>query len=109
MRDVLLVATMSCVLLGLGGYALGDDPAYSPAFSTYLGGSSWEQARGVVADADDFPTINAYQDSFAGGSGSIGSGDLVIVRFVPIPEPGTGALLIGSTLGLLGVGARRRA
>ena len=90
-------------------------------YATYFGGSTEELLRALALADDgsftavggtlshDFPTINAYQDNFAGGSGSIGSGDLVIVRFVPIPEPGTGALLIGSTLGLLGVGARRRA
>ncbi len=56
----------------------------------------------------DFPTLNAHQDSFAGGSGSISSGDLVSVRFEPIPESGTGALLFGTAFGLLGVRPRRR-
>ncbi|MBX3086731.1 MAG: SBBP repeat-containing protein [Anaerolineae bacterium] len=49
-------------------------------FSTYLGGSSMEEGRGIALDSSgniyitgltgspDFPTVNAFQPTFAGGS-----------------------------------------
>ncbi|MEX0886502.1 MAG: SBBP repeat-containing protein [Phycisphaeraceae bacterium] len=89
-------------------------------YATYFGGSTEELLRALALADDgsftavggtlshDFPTINAYQDSFAGGNGTIGSGDLVIVRFVPIPEPASGAMLIIASLALFGVRTQRQ-
>jgi hypothetical protein len=69
---------------------------YKPAsnslvFSTYLGGSGYDTAGGLVLDAGndiyvagftastDFPTVDALQPSFAGGSGPYGDAVLSVL------------------------------
>ena len=79
--------------------------SYNLAFSTYLGGSNWEHARDVVADAQgnvyvvggtasaDFPTTpGAYQRALrTGGSQAFGPCDVFVAKFSP------GGALIWST------------
>jgi len=62
------------------GYLIKLDPVtYTPVFSTFFGGSGWEDLRSVKLDAagniylfgttnsSDLPTVNAYQNQNAGG------------------------------------------
>lgn len=79
--------------------------AYNLAFSTYLGGSNWEHARDVAADAQgniyvvggtasaDFPTTpGTYQRALRmGGSQAFGPCDVFVAKFSP------GGVLIWST------------
>jgi hypothetical protein len=79
--------------------------SYDLAFSTYLGGSNWEHARDVAADAQgniyvvggtastDFPTTpGAYQRALrTGGSQDFGPCDVFVAKFSP------GGALIWST------------
>ncbi len=83
----------------------GAQQAYNLAFSTYLGGSNWEHARDVAADAQgnvyvvggtasaDFPTTpGAYQRALrTGGSQAFGPCDVFVAKFSP------GGALIWST------------
>ena len=98
------------LLLALPGVLRAQSESYSLAFSTYLGGTSWEQARDVVADAQgnlyvvggtasaDFPTTpGAYQRTFDATGTDIGSGgycDVFVVKLDP-----SGALLWSTLLG----------
>jgi len=66
------------------------------AYSTYLGGSGPEGSAGIALDAgggayvtgstgsrsNDFPTANAYQATFAGGTG-----DAFVTKFAPFGAP----------------------
>jgi hypothetical protein len=72
-----------------------------PMFSTYLGGSEWEEGFGIAVDNSDciyltgrtssidFPTKNAYQETFAGDV------DVFVTKF----SPDGGKLLYSTYLG----------
>ena len=84
---------------GSGSVVLGDafvtklnESGDDLLFSTYLGGSGPDQCDGIALDnmnnvyvsgatiSTDFPTTNAIQESFGGGSGSASSGDVFVTK-----------------------------
>lgn len=93
---------------GTEAYVTKYTPAGGLIFSTYLGGTDDDEARGVVADAagdayfvghtrsTDFPTVDALQPTFGGG---VGFGDAFVARIAS-----AGSNLVFSTY-LGGVGA----
>jgi uncharacterized repeat protein (TIGR01451 family) len=68
-------------------------------YSTYIGGGAYDNGRSGYmdsygslylagsSDGAGWPTKNAYQDSFAGGSGTYGTGDGIMARFGPAYGP----------------------
>jgi uncharacterized repeat protein (TIGR01451 family) len=68
-------------------------------YSTYMGGGAYDNGRSGFMDSygnlylagasggAGWPTKNAYQDAFAGGSGFYGSGDGIVARFSPVEGP----------------------
>ncbi|MHC4179653.1 MAG: SBBP repeat-containing protein, partial [Planctomycetota bacterium] len=91
-------ACLIWALPSLGVHAAEKD-AYELAFSTYVGGKSWEHARDVCTDRDgnvyvvggtasrDFPTTpGAYDRSFHAGGKQIGPAglcDAFVMKFSP--------------------------
>lgn len=83
-------------------------------FSTYFGGSNPDLLRAIAIGDDgsfwsvggtlstNFPTLNAYDSTFNGGNTTAApaSGDLVIVRYSPIPEPASLSVLALAALAL---------
>jgi len=93
------------------------------AFSTFLGGTGNDRARGMAlgpmgrihvvgfTGSTDFPTAHALQPDFAGGGVEscffAGGCDAFVTR-IGLPEPGAGALA-AAALAALGAAARGRA
>ncbi len=94
---------------GGGGIVFGDvfvakfDPSGLLVFSTYLGGEDVEEVMGIDVDSvgnvhvagetfsSNFPTLNAFQSSFVGGTGD---SDTFVVKFDP-----SGSLVFSTYLG----------
>lgn len=61
-------------------------------YSTYLGGAEWDEAFGIAADpagnayvtgttkSTNFPTANAYQNTYAGGRSDMPVGDVFVAK-----------------------------
>ena len=65
-------------------------------YSTFIGGQSYDNVRGSTVDSGGnfylvgstdgagWPTVNPYQSTFQGGSGTYGTGDAVVAKFTPL-------------------------
>ncbi len=66
------------------------------AYSTYIGGASRDNVRSGcmgedgklyltgATDGPGWPTLNAFQDTFAGGGGGYGNGDCILIKLTPV-------------------------